>query len=112
VAADFNQDGALDFGVTLIDTSKYPENAVRRMRPRADGSADYTFDSYNGWNAALAIFNGPFSQTSEPAFLAETVGAPIGAVLFYRNASNALMIGKWESTANGITPSGSTYVMH
>jgi hypothetical protein len=83
---DFNQDGHLDFAVILIDLMKHPETAVRKVKEHADGSADYVFDVSQGFNTAIALFNGPKQRDVKPAFFDVQVGAISGSVIFYKKS--------------------------
>jgi len=89
VKADFNGDGTQDFAVVLIDSQS---------------------DHKWGWNAALAVFNGPLREGMTPAFFKEQIGS-LGGSLLYHNSETSLLIGPWESEASYLAPKGETYTL-
>ena len=89
VKADFNGDGVQDFAVVLLD-------------PQSDHKW--------GWNAALAVFNGPLREGMAPAFFKEQIGSIRGALL-YHSAKIPLLTGPWESEGALLAPKGETYTL-
>lgn len=87
VQADFNNDGQQDFAVVLLESA---------------------FDHQWGWNADLAVFNGPLREGMSPSFFKEQIGAPRGALL-YHSDEVPLLIGPWESEGSVLKAKGATY---
>lgn len=85
---DFNRDGQQDFAIALINN----QNSSRRF--------------------AIAIFNGPFSQTrpSSPAFFAQKIELSEGGLVV--RSGNRLVVGVFQSDdCVVLRPRGRTYVM-
>ncbi len=90
VEADFNGDGHKDFAVVLLD-------------------ANCTVENWQGCDASLAVFNGPWRKGMSPAFL-QQVGTPRGALL-YHDSEVPLLIGPWESRGSLLVAKADGYTL-
>ena len=105
VVADLNHDGYEDLAAVLFDQTKNPTAALRDTTLEPDVLYKQL------WNMGLVVFNGPVQNDMAPAVLLTGIGAPSGALLFYRKAQASLLVGGWEGEGRFLVSTGKSYVL-